>query len=257
MHPGTSRPSRPKTNLPNYREFYEPPSAAPPHAATRDVIESSGIAMASPFGNNLSPARGTLSSFHAECGEDLWVPIRRRHTARWQADLWLRICRPQYHELAKAELPRSLVTSSARCPRLRLSSRRESAIRLPIAPGTVMRLIADNGRHYRGIGALQDEPANYSPRNRNRRDLDARQERMRQGTFGDTRGAKSAGGRSFAGSPFRWESAAPADAPRRSYERLRTCVRPATRASDAPRFFETAVKGLATRLRAPDSTRCN
>jgi len=42
----------PKTNLPNYREFYEPRQFASADAATRDEIDLAGIA-AVPFGNNL------------------------------------------------------------------------------------------------------------------------------------------------------------------------------------------------------------
>src|SRR5580698_281350 len=66
----------PKTNLPNYREFYEPRQFSSADAATRDEIDllaNRGV----PFGNNLifQHEEQPLLAIHAEICEDLWVPI--------------------------------------------------------------------------------------------------------------------------------------------------------------------------------------
>jgi NAD+ synthase (glutamine-hydrolysing) len=64
----------PKTNLPNYREFYEPRQFTSADAATRDEIDLAGN-RAVPFGNNLifQHEDQPLLAFHAEICEDLWV----------------------------------------------------------------------------------------------------------------------------------------------------------------------------------------
>ncbi len=66
----------PKTNLPNYREFYEPRQFTSADAAMRDEIDLAG-SRAVPFGNNLifQHEEQPLLTFHAEICEDLWVPI--------------------------------------------------------------------------------------------------------------------------------------------------------------------------------------
>src|ERR1700733_7677318 len=107
----------PKTNLPNYREFYEPRQFSAADAATRDDIDllaNRGV----PFGNNLifQHEEQPLLAIHAEICEDLWVPISpSSYAALAGATLLLNLSASNI-TVGKADYRRALVSSqSARC----------------------------------------------------------------------------------------------------------------------------------------------
>src|SRR5580698_3477383 len=107
----------PKTNLPNYREFYEPRQFTSADAATRDEVDVAG-SRAVPFGNNLifEHEEQPLLTLHAEICEDLWVPIPpSSHAALAGATVLLNLSASNI-TVGKADYRRDLVASqSARC----------------------------------------------------------------------------------------------------------------------------------------------
>ena len=107
----------PKTNLPNYREFYEPRQFSSADAATRvviDIRENREV----PFGNNLifRHQEQPLLTLHAEICEDLWVPISpSSYGALAGATVLLNLSASNI-TIGKADYRRALVASqSARC----------------------------------------------------------------------------------------------------------------------------------------------
>src|SRR5580704_2082801 len=107
----------PKTNLPNYREFYEPRQFSAADAATRDDIDllaNRGV----PFGNNLifQHEEQPLLAIHAEICEDLWVPISQSSYAALAGATLLLNLSASNITIGKADYRRALVSSqSARC----------------------------------------------------------------------------------------------------------------------------------------------
>ena len=107
----------PKTNLPNYREFYEPRQFSPAGAAMRDEIELAGN-RAVPFGNNLifQHEEQPGLTIHAEICEDLWVPISPSSYAALAGATILLNLSASNITIGKADYRRALVASqSARC----------------------------------------------------------------------------------------------------------------------------------------------
>ena len=241
----------PKTNLPNYREFYEPRQFTSADAAARDEIDLAGN-RAVPFGNNLifQHEEQPLLAIHAEICEDLWVPIPpSSYAALAGATLLLNLSASNI-TIGKADYRRSLVMSqSARC----LAAYAYSAA----GPGESTTdlawdghaLIAENGNLVAESERFKDQPQVICA------EIDLErlsQERMRQNTFGDNAQRELDRVRRFRRISFS------AELPRRSkmlpnrrYERFPYVPSdPATRDERCAEVFDIQVQGLTTRLRS-------
>src|SRR5277367_6484157 len=175
----------PKTNLPNYREFYEPRQFSSADAATRDEIDLAGN-RAVPFGNSLifQHEEQPLLTFHAEICEDLWVPISPSSYASLAGATVLLNLSASNITVGKADYRRALVASqSARC----LAAYAYSAAGVGESTTDLAwdghALIAENGNIVVESERFKDQPQVICA------EIDLErlsQERMRQNTFGDS-----------------------------------------------------------------------
>ena len=241
----------PKTNLPNYREFYEPRQFSSADATTRETIELAGNRDV-PFGNNLifQSDEQPLLSIHAEICEDLWVPIAPSSYAALAGATVLLNLSASNITIGKADYRRNLVTSqSARC----LAAYAYSAA----GPGESTTdlawdghaLIAENGNIIAESERFKDQPQLIAA------EIDLErlsQERMRQNTFGDTARREVERVRRFRRISFSMELPRRGKMlPERSYERFPYVPSdPATRDERCSEVFDIQVQGLVTRLRA-------
>jgi len=241
----------PKTNLPNYREFYEPRQFTSADAATRDEIDLPGH-RGIPFGNNLifQHEEQPLLTFHAEICEDLWVPISPSSYAALAGATVLLNLSASNITIGKADYRRSLVASqSARC----LAAYAYSAAGVGESTTDLAwdghALIAENGNIVAESARFNDEPQLVCA------EIDLErlsQERMRQNTFGDTAHRESERIRRFRRISFSMEPPRRAKMmPERRYERFPYVPSdPATRDERCAEVFDIQVQGLTTRLRS-------
>jgi NAD+ synthase (glutamine-hydrolysing) len=175
----------PKTYLPNYREFYELRQFRPGDTAVRDAIELCGQRRV-PFGSDLIFAFEAQPRLrlHAEICEDLWVPIPPSSYAALAGATVLLNLSASNVTVAKADYRHQLVASqSARCLAAYLYSAAgpgESTTDLAWDGHAVIyedgTLVAESRRFAREPQLVVGEI-----------DLERlAQERMRQGTFGQT-----------------------------------------------------------------------
>jgi len=241
----------PKTNLPNYREFYEPRQFSSADAATRDTIDLPGNRDV-PFGNSLifQHEEQPALSFHAEICEDLWVPISPSSYAALAGATVLLNLSASNITIGKADYRRSLVSGqSARC----LAAYAYSAAGVGESTTDLAwdghALIAENGNIIAESERFKDEPQLLSA------EIDLErlaQERMRQGTFGDTARREIERVRRFRRITFSMELPRRGKmVPERKYERFPYVPSdPATRDERCAEVFDIQVQGLATRMRA-------
>jgi len=241
----------PKTNLPNYREFYEPRQFASADAATRDEIDLAGN-RAVPFGNNLifQHEEQPLLTIHAEICEDLWVPISPSSYAALAGATVLLNLSASNITIGKADYRRSLVIGqSARCIAAYAYSAAGEGESTTDLAWDGHALIAENGNLVAESERFKDRPQVISA------EIDLErlsQERMRQNTFGDTAQRELERVRRFRRISFSTEL------PRRAkmllqrrYERFPYVPSdPATRDERCAEVFDIQVQGLATRLRS-------
>jgi NAD+ synthase (glutamine-hydrolysing) len=241
----------PKTNLPNYREFYEPRQFSAADAATRDDIDllaNRGV----PFGNNLifQHEEQPLLAIHAEICEDLWVPISpSSYAALAGATLLLNLSASNI-TIGKADYRRALVSSqSARC----LAAYAYSAAGVGESTTDLAwdghALIAENGNIIAESERFKDQPQLVSA------EIDLErlsQERMRQNTFGDTAHRELERVRRFRRISFSAELPRRGKMPlQRRYERFPYVPSdPATRDERCAEVFDIQVQGVTTRLRS-------
>ncbi len=245
----------PKTNLPNYREFYEQRQFTSADAALRDEVDLVGQ-RAIPFGNNLifQHEEQPLLSFHAEICEDLWVPISPSSYAALAGATVLLNLSASNVTIGKADYRRSLVASqSARCLAAYLYSAAGPGESTTDLAWDGHALIAENGNILIESERFRTEPQLVS----SEIDLERlSQERMRQNTFGDTARREYQSIRRFRRISFSNELPRRTRMlPERRYERFPYVPSdPATRDLRCAEVFDIQVQGLVTRLR---STRLN
>jgi NAD+ synthase (glutamine-hydrolysing) len=241
----------PKTNLPNYREFYEPRQFSSADAATRDAIdlrEHRGV----PFGNNLifRHEEQPLLSFHAEICEDLWVPISPSSYAALAGATVLLNLSASNITIGKADYRRALVASqSARCLAAYVYSAAGAGESTTDLAWDGHALVAENGNIIAESERFKDQPQLICA------EIDLErlsQERMRQNTFGDTARREIERVRAFRQITFSMELPRRGKMlPERSYERFPYVPSdPATRDERCSEVFDIQVQGLATRLRS-------
>jgi NAD+ synthase (glutamine-hydrolysing) len=241
----------PKTNLPNYREFYEPRQFSSADAATRDVIDLAGNREV-PFGNSLifHHEEQPLLSFHAEICEDLWVPISPSSYAALAGATVLLNLSASNITIGKADYRRSLVAiQSARCLAAYAYSAAGAGESTTDLAWDGHALIAENGNIVAESERFKDQPQLVSA------EIDLErlsQERMRQNTFGDTARREIERIRRFRRIVFSMELPRRGKMiPERSYERFPYVPSdPATRDERCAEVFDIQVQGLATRLRS-------
>jgi NAD+ synthase (glutamine-hydrolysing) len=241
----------PKTNLPNYREFYEPRQFSSADAATREVIDLPGNREV-PFGNSLifHHEEQPLLSFHAEICEDLWVPISPSSYAALAGATVLLNLSASNITIGKADYRRSLVASqSARCLAAYAYSAAGAGESTTDLAWDGHALIAENGNIVAESERFKDQPQLVCA------EIDLErlsQERMRQNTFGDTARREIERVRRFRRIAFSMELPRRAKMiPERSYERFPYVPSdPATRDERCAEVFDIQVQGLATRLRS-------
>src|SRR5580693_756953 len=241
----------PKTNLPNYREFYEPRQFSSADAATRDEVDllaNRGV----PFGNNLifQHEEQSLLAIHAEICEDLWVPISpSSYAALAGATLLLNLSASNI-TIGKADYRRALVSGqSARC----LAAYAYSAAGVGESTTDLAwdghALIAENGNILAESERFKDQPqVIYAELDLER----LSQERMRQNTFGDTAHRELERVRRFRRIAFSSELPRRGKMPlQRRYERFPYVPSdPSTRDERCAEVFDIQVQGLTTRMRA-------
>ncbi|MGC2494757.1 NAD(+) synthase [Candidatus Binatus sp.] len=241
----------PKTNLPNYREFYEPRQFTSADAATRDEIDLAG-SRAVPFGNNLIFQHDDqpLLAFHAEICEDLWVPIPPSSYAALAGATVLLNLSASNITIGKADYRRSLVTSqSARCLAAYAYSAAGSGESTTDLAWDGHALIAENGNILAESERFKDQPQLIYA------ELDLErlsQERMRQNTFGDNAQREHERIRRFRRIAFSSELPRRGKMPlQRRYERFPYVPSdPSTRDERCAEVFDIQVQGLTTRLRS-------
>jgi NAD+ synthase (glutamine-hydrolysing) len=249
VHRGKIRAVVPKTYLPNYREFYEARQFASGNTAIEDTITLLGQD-AIPFGQRLllqSESDPRLTCFVEIC-EDLWVPIPPSSTAALAGATVLLNLSASNITVAKAGYRRELVASqSARCLAAYLYSAAGPGESTTDLAWDGHALIAENGDILAESERFTPDPDLIMAEV----DLERlAQDRMRQGTFGQT---------VLAHRPeldrFRTVSVPlelPADRelyPQRVYPRFPYVpADPATRDARCAEVFNIQVQGLAKRL---------
>jgi NAD+ synthase (glutamine-hydrolysing) len=241
----------PKTNLPNYREFYEARQFTSAQAATRNQIDLLGN-RAIPFGNDLifENEEQPWMSIHTEICEDLWVPIPPSSYAALAGATILLNLSASNVTVAKADYRRSLVISqSARCIAAYMYSAAGPGESTTDLAWDGHALIAENGNVIAESERFKDEPQLIS----SEIDLERlSQERMRQNTFGLN--AQNEGERvsRIRRIPFSMEMPRRGKMlPERAYERFPYVPSdPATRDERCSEVFDIQMQGLATRLRS-------
>jgi len=241
----------PKTNLPNYREFYEQRQFTSGDSAMRDEIDLLGQ-RAVPFGSNLvfEHAEQPLLKFHAEICEDLWVPISPSSYAALAGATVLLNLSASNITIGKADYRRLLVTSqSARCLAAYLYSAAGSGESTTDLAWDGHALICENGNMLAESERFRDEPQLVTA------EIDLErlaQERMRQNTFGENAARERERVKNFRRLSFSIEMPrAQRMLPERSYERFPYVPSNlATRDERCAEVFDIQVQGLATRLKA-------
>src|SRR5579863_4193386 len=240
----------PKTNLPNYREFYEPRQFSSADAATRDTIdlrESRGV----PFGNKLifRHEEQPLLTMHAEICEDLWVPISPSSYAALAGATVLLNLSASNITIGKADYRRSLVTSqSARCLAAYAYSAAGAGESTTDLAWDGHALIAENGNLIAESNRFSDAAQLICAEV----DLERlAQERMRQNTFGENAFRERERVAKFRRIEFSAPLARGAKLlPERVPERFPYVpADPARRDERCEEVFEIQVQGLATRMR--------
>jgi NAD+ synthase (glutamine-hydrolysing) len=246
----------PKTNLPNYREFYEQRQFTSADAATRSEIELLGE-RGVPFGANLifEHAEQPWLKFHAEICEDLWVPISPSSYAALAGATVLLNLSASNITIGKADYRRLLVASqSARCLAAYLYSAAGAGESTTDLAWDGHALICENGNMLAESRRFVDEPQLVTA------EIDLErlaQERMRQNTFGETAQRERDHVTSFKRIPFAVElPRATRMLPGRNYERFPYVPSdPATRDERCAEVFDIQVQGLATRMRSAGLSR--
>ena len=246
----------PKTNLPNYREFYEQRQFTSADSAMRSEIELVGQ-RGVPFGTNLifEHAEQPWLKFHAEICEDLWVPISPSSYAALAGATVLLNLSASNITIGKADYRRLLVSSqSARCLAAYLYSAAGSGESTTDLAWDGHALICENGNLLAESQRFIDEPQLVTA------EIDLErlaQERMRQNTFGETAQRERDRVANFRRIPFAVEMPRAARMPlERNYERFPYVPSdPATRDERCAEVFDIQVQGLATRLKAAGLSR--
>jgi len=241
----------PKTNLPNYREFYEPRQFSSADAATRDTIDLPGNRDV-PFGNSLifQHDEQPALTIHAEICEDLWVPISPSSYAALAGATVLLNLSASNITIGKADYRRSLVSGqSARCLAAYAYSAAGEGESTTDLAWDGHALIAENGNIVAESERFKDQPQLIAA------EIDLErlaQERMRQGTFADTARREIERVRQFRRITFTTELPRRGKMlPERSYERFPYVPSdPTTRDERCAEVFDIQVQGLATRMRA-------
>src|SRR3954447_11251481 len=175
----------PKSYLPNYREYYEARQFQPGEAAIRDSITLLGQTEV-PFGSRVlfQCAEQPLLTIHVEICEDVWVPIPpSSYAALAGATVLLNLSASPF-TIGKAGYRRDLVSvQSARCLAAYLYSAAGPGESTTDLAWDGHALIAENGNILAESARFNKHPQLIA------RELDLErlsQERMRQGTFGDS-----------------------------------------------------------------------
>ena len=175
----------PKTYLPNYREFYERRQFTPADAAIRDTLDCCGQRDV-PFGPDLlfTLEEQPRATFHVEICEDLWVPVPPSSYAALAGATVLLNLSASNVTVAKADYRHLLVAGqSARCLAAYLYS--------GAGPGESTTDLAWDGHaliYENGELLAESRRFSYDPQLvYGEIDLERlAQERMRQGTFGQS-----------------------------------------------------------------------
>jgi NAD+ synthase (glutamine-hydrolysing) len=241
----------PKSYLPNYREFYELRQFTPGDAALRGTLDLLGQRDV-PFGGRLlfRLEAQPLATFHVEICEDLWTPLPpSSYAALAGATLLLNLSASNV-TVGKAEYRHQLVAGqSARCLAAYLYSAAGAGESTTDLAWDGQALIYENGTPLAEARRFSPEPQLVCA------DVDLErldQDRMRQGTFAQTRERHRDALTAFRTVPV------PLPLPR--HDRLLPAARwerfpyvPAdirTRDERCAEVYEIQVHGLAQRLRA-------
>jgi NAD+ synthase (glutamine-hydrolysing) len=246
----------PKTYLPNYREFYESRQFNPADTAVRGEVELCGQRDI-PFGNRLlfKVDEQPLLTFHVEICEDLWVPIPPSSYAALAGATVLVNLSASNITIGKAEYRHQLVgNQSARCLAAYLycgAGHGESTTDLAWDGHALLYenggLVAESKRFQYGSQLLVGEV-----------DLERLgQERMRQGTFGQTARRHQAELREFRVVRVPVELPREARLPlQRAYDRFPYVpADPRTRDQRCQEVYQIQVQGLVKRLQATGITK--
>ena len=241
----------PKSYLPNYREFYEMRQFAPADYATFKSIDLLGQREI-PFGSELiyqAPGQ-PLFTFHVEICEDIWVPIPPSCKAAMAGARVLINLSASNVTVAKADYRRQLVGSqSSRCLAAYLYCAAGAGESTTDLAWDGHSMIYDNGTAVAESTRFKDGPQLIT----GEVDLDRLdQERMRQGTFGQSVRQYRPELEVFRTIPV------PLELPRhgellleRSYERFPFVPSdPARRTERCHEVYEIQVQGLVKRFRA-------
>ncbi|HUA35247.1 MAG TPA: NAD(+) synthase [Candidatus Binataceae bacterium] len=246
----------PKTNLPNYREFYEQRQFTSADAASRTEIDLNGQ-RGVPFGTDLIFEHGEQPwlKIHAEICEDLWVPVSPSAYAALAGATVLLNLSASNITIGKADYRRLLVSSqSARCLAAYLYSAAGAGESTTDLAWDGHALICENGNMLAESKRFADDPQLVLA------EIDIErlaQERMRQNTFGETAQRERERLARFRRIEFATELPRAARLmPERNYERFPYVPSdPATRDERCSEVFDIQVQGLATRLRASGLSR--
>jgi NAD+ synthase (glutamine-hydrolysing) len=239
----------PKTFLPNYREYYEPRQFNAAEAAIHDTIDLLGQRDI-PFGSRVlfQCEEQPLLTIHVEICEDVWVPIPpSSYAALAGATVLLNLSASPF-TIGKAGYRRDLVSvQSARCLAAYLYSAAGPGESTTDLAWDGHALIAENGNILAESARFNKHPQLIAS------ELDLErlsQERMRQGTFGDSMRLEGLGPDAFC--TVRFSLDLPADErllPEREYQRFPYVPSdPHTRNERCEEVFNIQVQGLAKRL---------
>ena len=241
----------PKTNLPNYREFYEPRQFTSADAATRDEIDLAGESRRPVRQQPDLPARGAAVAHFPR--RDLRGPVG--------ADSAVVVCgarrsdRPaesvgiEHHDWQGRLQAQLVMSQSARCLAAYAYSAAGEGESTTDLAWDGHALIAENGNILAESERFKDQPQVICA------EIDLErlsQERMRQNTFGDTAQREHDRVRRFRRIAFSTELPRRGKMPlQRRYERFPYVPSdPATRDERCAEVFDIQVQGLATRLRS-------
>ncbi len=241
----------PKTYLPNYREFYELRQFAPADSAIHEKVDICGQSDI-PFGNRLlfRVEEQPLLTFHVELCEDLWTPVSPSSYAALAGATVLLNLSASNVTVGKADYRRQLVAGqSARCLSAYLYSAAGPGESTTDLAWDGHALICENGNLVAESRRFHYEPQLVC----SEIDLERlTQERMRQGSFGQTMRREQARLLEFRTVPCSVEF------PRhgrllleRDYERFPYVPSdPARRDERCAEVYEIQVQGLAQRLQS-------
>ncbi|MCC7369071.1 MAG: NAD(+) synthase [Chloroflexi bacterium] len=240
----------PKMYLPNYREFYEARQFVAGEAATFDTVDLLGQ-QDIPFGSRVlfQCEEQPLLNIHVEICEDVWVPIPPSSYAAMEGATVLLNLSASPFTIGKAEFRRELVGGqSARCLSAYLYSAAGPGESTTDLAWDGHALIAENGNIL-----AESERFSQTPRLLTSEiDLERlSQERMRQGSFGQSARIAAASGEPFERVTFSIDL--PSDErllPTRQYQRFPYVPSdPRTRDARSSEVFHIQVQGLAKRLK--------